>query len=242
MGIINLSKERVFHTIQGEGKFIGYPSVFVRTTRCNLRCAWKNKDGSITRCDTPHTSFDPEIEVNITDKVIEEISSHNCNHVVVTGGEPYFQKETVNLINGIVENGHFVTVETNGTIYRPSKASFISISPKLSSSSSDPELGYKHEFQRLNYDALEQFVLNHDYQFKFVINTEEDVREILDIAEAIYQRCQVDIRRNIWLMPQGTHEHQFDEKILWIFEICKKYDWNFSDRLHIRVWGQQKGV
>lgn len=239
---IILANEGVFNTLQGEGKFIGYPSTFVRLSRCNLRCEWKNPDGSTTKCDTPYTSFDPELNINNVESVKDSVMKYNSEHVVISGGEPYFQKIVTNLIDALVNEGKFVTVETNGTIFRPSKANFISISPKLSSSSSSEKFGHAHNTQRLNYDSLSKFIVNHDYQFKFVVNDEADLDEIEEIIHTLIKYVGIDIRKHVWLMPQGTTESQFKEKQEWLWEVCKKHNFKYTDRLHIRVFGQRVGV
>lgn len=233
------SSDAIFHTIQGEGKFVGYPSTFVRLSQCNLRCQWKNPDGSFTRCDTPHTSFDP---VKVDHDVKDILTKIKYDHVVVTGGEPFFQKGVVDLIKGLRDNGHYVTVETNGTIFRENQAQFISISPKLSSSSMCPDNGKRHEKNRININNLSKFVLFHKYQFKFVVNDKDDILEIEDIADQIMKHCGEDIHPHIWLMPQGTSQAQFDEKMGWIAEVCKEKQWKLTDRLHVRIWGAKKGV
>src|SRR5213080_914951 len=69
----------IFHSIQGEGKLAGVPSVFVRASGCNLRCTW---------CDTPYASWDPEGENLNVDEIVARVKSFNVKHVVVTGGEP----------------------------------------------------------------------------------------------------------------------------------------------------------
>ena len=239
---IILANEGVFHTIQGEGKYVGYPTTFVRLSRCNLRCAWTNPDGSITKCDTPHTSFEPELEKWDMSKLIWDINSIGEKHVCISGGEPYFQKELPELVNKLHNLGHYVTIESNGTIYRESDADFISLSPKLAASSSDPEQGTKHDRNRLNYDSLEKFIMNHDYQFKFVLNSSQDLREIEDIRTNLLDRTGTDINDKIWLMPQGITNEQFDSKMKEMADICKERGWKLTDRMHIRIWGQKKGV
>src|SRR5882724_5942331 len=69
----------IFHSIQGEGVLVGVPSVFVRTSGCNLRCTW---------CDTPYTSWQPEGEERGIESIVEEVNGYGASHVVVTGGEP----------------------------------------------------------------------------------------------------------------------------------------------------------
>ena len=234
--------DAMFYTIQGEGERTGYPSFFIRTSRCNLRCAWRNSDGSITKCDTPHTSFNPVTDKYRIEDVVFEANLKKCRDVVITGGEPYFQKSVVELIDTLVESGKFVTVETNGTIYRKSNASLLSISPKLIGSSSSTEHWARHERNRINIETLCSMVLNHKCQFKFVVNTEEDIEEIVDIAADIYEKTGIDINSLIWVMPQGVTVEQFDEKLMWLAEICKSKQWKLSDRFHIRIWGSKKGV
>ncbi len=236
------SDDAIFHTIQGEGSRIGRPCVFIRLTMCNLRCAWTNPDGTITRCDTPHTSFEPEIDIHDIDSVVNAVAKYPVEDVVMSGGEPFFQKSVVELIAKLRECNYHVTVETNGTIYRKSQATLLSISPKLSSSSSCPTEGRRQERNRINIKSLSEMVLNHKYQFKFVVNTKEDIVEIQQLANAIYQESKVDIYENIWLMPQGVSAEQFDERTPWIAEVCKRYNWKMTDRLHIRIWGARKGV
>src|ERR1700688_359369 len=69
----------IFYSIQGEGSLIGVPSVFVRTSGCNLRCVW---------CDTPYTSWKPEGDERSLDEILEQVTAFPARHVVVTGGEP----------------------------------------------------------------------------------------------------------------------------------------------------------
>ncbi len=74
----------IFYSIQGEGRLIGIPSVFVRTSGCNLRCAW---------CDTPYTSWQPEGQSYTVAKILRELEKYPARHVVITGGEPLLARE-----------------------------------------------------------------------------------------------------------------------------------------------------
>src|ERR1035438_6811188 len=69
----------IFYSIQGEGTLAGVPSVFVRTSGCNLRCTW---------CDTPYTSWEPQGEERDIESILEEVDRYGAPHVVITGGEP----------------------------------------------------------------------------------------------------------------------------------------------------------
>ena len=74
----------IFHSVQGEGRYSGEPSVFVRTSGCNLRCWF---------CDTPYTSWNPEGENRSWDSIVEDVLQYDCTHVVITGGEPMLQAD-----------------------------------------------------------------------------------------------------------------------------------------------------
>lgn len=239
---INFTNEYIFYTIQGEGKYCGFPSVFVRMSGCNLRCSWRNADKSVTMCDTPHSSFSPESNLLSIQDTVDRVSSFKCTNVVITGGEPYLQKGLKMLVNQLVEVGHHVTIETNGTIFFETDAQFVSLSPKLASSSSHPLYGEAHNNKRINYRALDHFIRNHDYQFKFVINHEREIEEIQNISRKLHSMYGLNINDKIWLMPQGITQDQFKEKSQWLFEVCKGNGWKYTDRLHIQVYGNKKGV
>jgi len=79
----------IFYSIQGEGRLLGVPSVFIRTTGCNLRCVW---------CDTPHTSWQAEGKSRRLDKILSEVAKYPTRYVVITGGEPLIALETAELV------------------------------------------------------------------------------------------------------------------------------------------------
>ena len=235
--MINLSSEKIFYTLQGEGKFAGVPSVFIRLSGCNLRCAWKNPDDSITTCDTPHSSHNAELFPTEISEIITEVLKYPIgSHAVITGGEPFLQAEVVDLINELKSLGKTVTVETNGTIYRENNADYLSISPKLSTSEA------MRKSNRIILGSLKDFVENHDCQLKFVYNTASDLIEIDQIIAQLSQVLKQGIDKNIYLMPQGTTNQQLDSKMKEIFEVCKNRGWKYTDRLHIRAYGHIKGV
>ena len=116
----------IFQSKQGEGLWTGVTSTFVRTVGCNLHCGF---------CDTTYASWQSERGVDLA---VEEIVGRaillDNRHVVLTGGEPMIQSETVMLTELLAERKYTVTVETAGTVYLPIKCDLMSISPKLSNS------------------------------------------------------------------------------------------------------------
>ena len=115
----------IFYSVQGEGGLVGVPSVFVRTSGCNLRCSW---------CDTPYTSWEPEGEERSIEEILASAAAFPARHVVVTGGEPMIAPGIVPLTEGLRARGLHVTIETAGTVFAPVACDLMSISPKLSNS------------------------------------------------------------------------------------------------------------
>jgi 7-carboxy-7-deazaguanine synthase len=115
----------LFYSIQGEGSLVGVPSVFIRTSGCNLRCAW---------CDTPYTSWRPEGTDLELDGILDEVAAFPARHVVVTGGEPMIAPDIVALTGRLRALGRHITIETAGTVFAPVACDLMSISPKLANS------------------------------------------------------------------------------------------------------------
>lgn len=239
---LTFTDDWVFFTIQGEGKFVGRPSVFVRLSACNLRCEWHNGDGTFTKCDTPYSSHEPEKNLRSIKETIDEILKHNCKHVVITGGEPMLQTNVVLLIDKLVELGKHVTVETNGTIYRETKAQFYSVSPKLATSCPHTSDNFEnHHMKRLNFKALSDFAKT-KHQLKFVVASKHDISEIESMVKTLASLVGGYDSENVYVMPQGITTEQLDKTYPVIIEAAKKNGWNVCDRLHIRLFGQKRGT
>lgn len=226
-----------FNSIQGEGKYVGVPSFFIRTTGCNLRCEWKNKDGTITKCDTPYSSWNPEKGYKFNINESYDKINKNIEHIVITGGEPTLQNDLKDITN-MIANKFKVTLETNGTQYISDLNAFISISPKLKSSyPTSSESAYKiHSKNNQFLEPMEQWMETNDYQVKFVVNSKKDLNEILGI-----QRYLGIPNSKIYLMPQGIIEKQLKKREQFIFNACMKYGFNFSQRLQINLFGDVRG-
>lgn len=222
----------VFASIQGEGLLAGVPSLFIRVSGCNLRCRW---------CDTPYTSWTPEGAQQSVEELTAWASVHSSyHHVVLTGGEPMLFPEIVPLSVSLRRLGLHVTVETAGTVYQPVECNLISISPKLANSTPwqrDPSWAQRHERLRLQFDVLQRLTDEYEYQLKFVVAAPEDMEEIQTIVE----RLDVPAER-VLLMPEGTCQETLAERGRWLAETCKKTGFRFCPRLHVLLWGNQRGV
>src|SRR5258707_11682479 len=87
--VITVKIAEIFYSVQGEGSLVGVPSIFVRTSGCNLRCSW---------CDTPYTSWNPEGDELSTEAILERTGQYPAaRHVVITGGEPMIAPGIVEL-------------------------------------------------------------------------------------------------------------------------------------------------
>ena len=219
----------IFYSIQGEGMLVGVPSVFVRTSGCNLRCTW---------CDTPYTSWNPEGEELAVDAIVERAKAYGASHAVVTGGEPMIAEGVIELTRSL---GMHMTVETAGTVYKPVKCDLMSISPKLSNSIPFDRDGgrWAAQHDRLRYqpEVLKKLKSEFAYQLKFVVTAPEDLEEIARMIEA----TGAD-RERVVLMAEGTDATTLAERGRWIAEIAKREGFRFSPRLHVDLWGNRRGV
>jgi 7-carboxy-7-deazaguanine synthase len=223
----------IFYSIQGEGRLVGTPSVFIRTSGCNLRCVW---------CDTPYTSWAPEGEDRILDDILAEAKRHPAKRVVVTGGEPFLAPEIAVLTRRLKDEGFHITIETAATIFRPVECDLMSMSPKLSNSTprkkAQGKFARMHEEHRLNLPVIRQFVDRHDYQLKFVADKKTDFAEIEEVLERLKN---VD-RTRVLIMPQGRTKKELRARAPWIVELCKKHGFSYTPRLHIELWGNRRGT
>jgi 7-carboxy-7-deazaguanine synthase len=219
----------LFYSIQGEGALIGVPSIFIRTSGCNLRCSW---------CDTPYTSWQPEGTDLTLDQILDEVAAHPARHVVVTGGEPMIAPDIIALTERLRARNLHITIETAGTVFEPVACDLMSISPKLANSTpDDARFSRQHERLRIQTPVLAELMARYPYQLKFVIAQPGD----LDEARALVETLQAD-RERVILMPEGVDPGRLRERALWLAEICKEEGFRFSPRLHVDLWGDRRGV
>ncbi len=222
----------LFFSIQGEGRLLGVPSAFVRTTGCPLRCVW---------CDSEYTSWRPEGEAMSVEEILHRLNASSIRHVVVTGGEPLIAPGIGELCAGLRQHGYHITIETAAVVFKEVACDLASLSPKLSNSIPQEREGgrwaERHDRQRLRLDVMQAFMDRTDYQLKFVIDQAGDVEEVRDI---VAQLRDVDPAK-VLLMPQGTSHEELARRGSWLVEVCKQNGFRYCPRLHIELYGNQRG-
>jgi 7-carboxy-7-deazaguanine synthase len=228
---MSLRVAEIFNSIQGEGIWMGTPSVFVRLSGCNLRCSW---------CDTPYASWKPEGPVLGLEEIVSKVKAFGSRHVVLTGGEPMLFEPIVELASKLRELEHVITIETAGTVYREVPCDLMSISPKLSNSiPSDAEWKERHDRTRLNFDALASLVEGYNCQLKFVVTSpEKDVPEIRSILERL-PGVQPD---RVLIMPEGVEARALDERLRSLVPLSMETGWRLAPRLHVTLFGNKRGT
>ena len=224
----------IFHSIQGEGLLAGVPSIFIRTSGCNLRCHW---------CDTPYASWKPEGPEMSVQEILEKISAWNCDHVVLTGGEPMIAPDLPELAAVLKKQKKHITIETAGTILPNGiPCDLASLSPKLSNSTPSPERdpawAKKHEATRLQPEVISEWIRNYPFQLKFVVSSELDLAEIKDLLS----RLPPVPLHQILLMPEGIDVKTLATRSPWLVDICKREGFRFCPRLQIELFGHKRGT
>ncbi len=242
-------KAEIFYSIQGEGKSLGIPSIFVRTSLCNLHCIWCDTDYTWNWEGTPfaHLNDGQPAYRKFNKKewqrkyplkeVLERVQSYACRRIVWTGGEPMMQQPA--LIRLMQQLRHtdpdwYFEIETNGT-YLPdhqldSLINQYNVSPKLANSANAVRLRDKPK-------VMHRFAADEKAHFKFVVANEADILEV----KALVSKYQIPKKR-IWLMPQTAGRISLEQMRQEIVQICLEQGWNYSDRLHIQIWDTKKGV
>ncbi len=194
----------IFEDIEGEGKFQGYPTFFVRVTGCNLRCSW---------CDTKYAYYKGKI-ISLK-SILKRVAKSPYKFVSITGGEPLlYKKEIARLIKKIREKyKKNVTIETNGSItIEGVPADNISMDLKLPSSGEHKKM----LFSNLN-------LLKPKDQIKLVIGSKKDMvyaKKILD---------KYKVKTAIIVQPVFG---KFPLRKIRDFVMKNKLNWKVSVQLH----------
>lgn len=203
----------IFYSIQGEGKWTGFPNIFIRTTGCNLRCSY---------CDTKY-AYKEGIEKTIQE-IINEVKKINCNKISITGGEPLQQKDINELINHLINYKYNVLVETNGSLkidsLKEKKKLIISMDIKTPSS----KMHNKMYLQNIK-------ILRKKDQIKFIIKNKKDYDFAKKIIQKFKPKCEVFF--------QPVWKTNSENLAKWILDDNLKV--KFGLQIHKIIWGDKKG-
>ena len=225
----------IFHSLQGEGQLAGVPSVFVRTSGCNLRCNW---------CDTPYASWQSEGSAMTVPEIVAAVRQYPARHAVLTGGEPMIAPGMRELAAELKQLGYHLTIETAATIAPGGIAcDLASLSPKLKNSAPDQRLDdtwrQKHEALRWQPDVVRAWLGHCHYQLKFVVSQAGDVDEIETMLSQLGREIP---RAQVLLMPEGVTVEALRARAGWLGELCKQRGYRYAPRLHVELYGNKRGT
>jgi len=250
-----------FYSLQGEGRYTGYPAFFVRYRGCNLLCGRDMKTDSEHpdaewECDTIDVWRKGKMMTNkeLVDKMNEEFQFidrlfNQDAHLILTGGEPLLHMRRlecfIEYVDGLLADESFphfhtpfVEIETNGTItpteYLLRRVNQWNVSVKLHNSGQPLDM-------RVIDDALETFAqasrVAGSVDLKPVITHPNDIFQVQEIVEK-YGWSE----SNVVLMPGGSTQQQLDENSKLVAEQCKAFGYRMSSRLQVIIWNEVTGV
>ena len=203
----------IFYSVQGEGKLVGFPTIFIRTTGCNLRCIY---------CDTTY-AYHQGTEMTIDD-ILHSIKKWRCKRVCVTGGEPLLQKDLFSFLTRLSKNNYEVSLETNGSLdiapLIPLKNLVISLDIKC------PSSGMHHKMLFENIQSLRPID-----QLKFVISDKKDFCYASSVILQYKPLCPIIVQSST-----GNLQDLAD----WVLKSGQ--DIRFGIQLHKLIWGSKKSV
>ena len=220
----------IFKSIQGEGPNFGKPAIFLRTAQCNLKCSW---------CDTKYTwdwdnyDFKKEVIEMTIDEIKEKILDLEIKHLVITGGEPLLQQDDLADLLSFLKPDFYVEIETNCTILPNKMLTDLvdqwNVSPKTENSGNPLEL-YE------NNECYYFFANQENCFFKYVVETESDISEI----KKFVTKYNIPEKR-VQLMTQASTKEEIRSREKSVSELAKLNNFSFSPRLHVAMWGAQRG-
>jgi organic radical activating enzyme len=239
-------------TIQGEGKKIGTPSVFIRFGKCNMSCSGFNVAYTTPKGETKY-SCDSYYAVDSAFKthwkryeshtqIIHEVEKLFLNYkpdIVITGGEPLIywnDKEFQKLLEYFIHAHFNVTIESNGSLMIDftqayQKKILFSLSVKLSNSGESLK-------KRVNTKALSTIIEQAQTYLKFVIDKNFIPKALIEIQALLRQIPKVEV----YVMPMGENLDELNYHAKSVIDMAIQNNFNYSDRLHIRIWNNKRGV
>jgi len=235
-----VSDDKAFYTLEGEGEYVGMPSVFFRMSMCNLTCEGFASEDSPHGCDSfvswsikNKMTFNQIFEYFEEHKLIDKLKAGAI--FKLTGGEPMVQQRSLlKFIEAFIEKYEFTPIidfETNSTIkpderwVKDYRATFTT-SPKLTTNGDPEKKTYKPEVLKWHKE--------NGSGFKFVINASEDIDEIwrkyVDDGDVKLPKDR------IWFMPCSGSREEHVKNAPAVAEYAKAMNVNFSPRLHLLLW------
>ena len=220
----------IFKSIQGEGPNFGKPAIFLRTAQCNLKCTW---------CDTKYTwdwknyDYTKEVKEMTLEEIKEQLIDLEIKHLVITGGEPLLQQDDLADLLSFLKPDFYVEIETNCTILPNKMLTDLvdqwNVSPKTENSGNPLEL-YEND------ECYYFFANQENCFFKYVVENESDIPEIKKFV------TKYNIPENrVQLMTQASTKEEISAREKSISELAKANNFLFSPRLHVAMWGAQRG-
>lgn len=227
-----LSVSETFASMQGEGKTMGHPAVFLRLSGCNLLCksdSWICDSIDVWRKGVK-TDFNDVLSTNMIMRLRHDAI------LVITGGEPLLhQTQIVRYLKWFYHRYNFapiIEVETNGTIMPNKEMKRMNVhwnvSPKLANSGESSK-------KRINHEVITWFESIDSSIFKFVIN---DIDDILMITTEYL----LPNNEKIWLMAAGASHEELNQTRKIVAELAIEYGMRYSERIHVNIWNQATGV
>lgn len=236
----------VYSAPQGEGRTTGVPSLFVRLSGCNLHCGWCDsfftwnfegtKFSNEVQFKFPKVKREDEAEAiseeQFRQMVIDKATEANVKNIVLTGGEPLIQQKA--LTTALQGLDYTFEVETNGTVLISDEmfelVDQINCSPKLDNSGNEKILRFRPK-------ALKRIGEHKNVSLKFVLMSEDDIPEVLEIVEA------AEVRGNqVFLMPEGVTRESQVEGFTLADQLARKHGFNVCPRVHILLHDSKRAV
>jgi organic radical activating enzyme len=220
----------IFTSLQGEGPSLGASATFLRLTGCNLSC---------TFCDTPYTWDTSRYDVAkesrsmTVEATLNALLESELTRLVITGGEPLLQQKALAVLVDALPERVCIEVETNATLVPCAsllrRVDQWNLSPKLGnagpSAAREPAL-----------DVCRVFLATERAFLKFVVSEPSDLKEV-DEWVALLSWPQT----HVILMPEGRSAAELTERSLWVAEAAMRRGQRFSTRLHVLLWGDERG-
>lgn len=236
-----LEINEIFYSIQGEGVLTGYPTIFIRTTGCNLRCNW---------CDTTY-AYDQGTDMEIKE-ILDQIhclrERNGCTRICITGGEPILQEELKELTACLLTEGNQVSIETNGSLVIDELLHYLSGDTgsenlMISLDMKCPSSGVQHAMNTGNIHLL-----GPNDQLKFIVSDIEDLKYAFRIIRKFNPPCPIIIQPAtiVYDDAENTPFLPSTDIQLLVQEFLRKVQSSdtirFMVQQHKIIWGNKKGV